>query len=53
MFINNAGFIPNAVANLFTANATVHNYNTRNKHKLWQLVVYTSTFRFVGIKVWN
>ena len=34
MFKNNVGFLPNAVENLFTANATVHNYNTRNKHKL-------------------
>ena len=34
MFKNNLGFLPNAVGNLFTANATIHNYNTRNKHKL-------------------
>ena len=57
MFKNNVGFLPNAVENLFTANATVHNYNTRNKHKLRAArgihqYVY-STFRFVGIKVWN
>ena len=57
MFKNNVGFLPNAVENLFTANATVHNSNTRNKHKLRAArgihqYVY-STFRFVGIKVWN
>ena len=57
MFKNNLGFLPNAVGNLFTANATIHSYNTRNKHKLraacgMHQYVY-STFRFVGIKVWN
>ena len=57
MFKNNVGFLPNAVVNLSTANATVHNHNTRNKHKLrtargMHQYVY-STFRFVGIKVWN
>ena len=30
-FRNNLCFVPNAVENLLTANATVHNYNT---HKL-------------------
>ena len=59
MFKNNVGFLPNAVENLFTANAPVHTYNTRNKHKLraartWYtpICIY-STFRFVGIRVWN
>ena len=57
MFKNNLGFLPNAVGNLFTANVTIHSYNTRNKHKLRAACgmhqnVY-STFRFVGIKVWN
>ena len=57
MFKNNVGFLPNAVENLFTVNATVHNYNTSNKHKLRAArgihqYVY-NTFRFVGIKVWN
>ena len=57
MFENIVGFLPNAVENFFTANATVHNYNTRIRHKLrtsrgFYHYVY-STFRFVGIKVWN
>ena len=57
MFKNNVGFLSNTVENLFTANVTVHNYNTRNKHKLRvargiHQYVY-STFRFVGIQVWN
>ena len=57
VFKNSIGFLPNAVENLFTSNATVHNYNTRNKHKLRAArgihqYVY-STFLFVGIKVWN
>ena len=57
MFKNNVGFLPNAVENLCTANATVHNYNKHNKHKLRAArgihqYVY-STFRFLGIKVWN
>ena len=56
-FKNNLCFVSNAVENLFTANATVHNYNTRNKHKLraarcLHQYVY-STFCFVGIKIWN
>ena len=53
----NLGLLPNAVENLFTANATVHSFNTRNRHELRAARgihqhVY-STFRFVGIKVWN
>ena len=57
MFKNNVGFLSNTVENLFTANVTVHNYNTRNKHKLRAArgihqYVY-STFCFVGIQVWN
>ena len=34
MFKNNLDFLPDAIENLFIANATVHSYNTRNKHKL-------------------
>ena len=34
MFKNNLGLLLNAVENLFTANATVHSCNTRNRHKL-------------------
>ena len=33
-FKNNLGFLPDAIENLFIANATVHSYNTRNRHKL-------------------
>ena len=55
MFKNNVGFLPNAVENLFTANATVHTYNTRNKHKVRAVrgihqYVY-STFRIISIRV--
>ena len=31
MFQNNLGLLPNAVENFFTADATVHSYNTRNR----------------------
>ena len=34
VFKNNLGFLPDAIENLFIANATVHSYNTRNRHKL-------------------
>ena len=51
MFRTNLGLLPNAVENLFTANATVHSYNTRNRHGILQHVY--STFRFVCKKVWN
>ena len=57
MFKNNVGFLPNAGENVFTANATVHNYNIRNRHKFRATrgihqYVY-SMFRFVGTKFWD
>ena len=34
MFKNYIGYVPNHIHNLFTTNASIHDYNTGNKHKL-------------------
>ena len=57
MFKNYLGFVPNVVHNLFTTNASIHDYNTRNKHKLRaayrkHCFMYNN-FRFVGTHIWN
>ena len=55
MFKNYIGYVPNVVHNLFTTNASIHDYNTRNKHKLraaygkHTFMYMCNNFRFVGI----
>ena len=57
IFKNYLGYVPNVVHNLFTTNASIRDYNTRNKHKL--RAVYGkhnfmhNNFRFVGTQIWN
>ena len=57
MFKNYLGYVPNVVHNLFTTNASIHDYNTRNKHKLRAAYVkhrlMYNNFRFVGTHIWN
>ena len=55
MFKNHFECVPSVIKYLFTANASAHNYNTRNKHKLRAAYgkqnFMNSNFRFVGIKI--
>ena len=57
MFKNYLGYVPNAVHNLFTTNASIHDYNTRNKHKLraayGKHCFMYNNFRLVGTQIWN
>ena len=57
MIKNNVGFLPNAVENLFTANAQYIIIIHAIDKNCGQLVVYTgmyiARFRFVDIKVWS
>ena len=57
MFKNYLRYVPNAVHNLFTTNASIHDYNTRNKHKLraayGKHCFMYNNFRFVGTQIWN
>ena len=47
----------NVVHNLFTTNASIHDYNTRSKHKLraayGKHCFMYNNFRFVGTQIWN
>ena len=57
MFINCIEYISNIIHNLFKTNAAMHNYNTRNKHKLRadyakHRFMYNN-FRFVGTQLWK
>ena len=57
MFKNYLGYVPNVVHSLFTTNAFIHDYNTRNKHKLraayGKHCFMYNNFRFVGTQIWN
>ena len=57
MFKNYIGYVPNVVHNLFTTNASIHDYNTRNKHKLRAAYgkhrFMYNNFCFVGTQIWN
>ena len=57
IFKNYLGYVPNVVHNLFTTNASIHDYNTRNKHKLRAAYgkhnFMHNNFRFVGTQIWN
>ena len=57
MFKHYIGYVPNVVHDLFTTNASIHDYNTCNKHKLGaaygkHLFMYNN-FRFGGTQIWN
>ena len=57
MFKIYIGYVPNVVHNLLTINASIHDYNTRNKHKLRAAYgkhrFMYNKFRFVGTEIWN
>ena len=57
MFKNNLGYIPKAVKSLYTTNSDIHKYNTRNRDKMRSAYgkheFMYSSFRFVGIHIWN
>ena len=56
-FINYIGYVPYVAHNFFTTNASIHDYNTRNKHKLRAAYgkhrFMYNNFRFVGTQIWN
>ena len=57
MFKKYIGYVTNVIHNLFATNASIHDYNTRNKHKLRAVYgkhrfMYNS-FQFVGTQIWN
>ena len=57
MFKNYIGYVPNVVHNLFTTNASIHDYNTHNQQKLRAAYGKHSfmynNFRFVGAHIWK
>ena len=57
MFNYNSGMLPDIFYSIFTKNKDIHNYETRQRHKLHvqkaKITLYQRSIKYIGVNIWN
>ena len=57
MFNYNSGMLPDIFDSIFTKNKDIHNYETRQRHKLHvqkaKITLYQRSIKYIGVNIWN